>query len=79
LAALAVLNADRLTGGAGMTERMRMRRILAIAAVAASAAAGLFAFAPTANAAGQACVNAHVVVNGQDVVNQASCVPLDTP
>ncbi len=52
-----------------------MRRFVAAAIVTFAGLAGSAAvLAPAAHAAGQACVNAHVVVNGTDVVNQSQCV-----
>ena len=50
-----------------------MRRILASAAVVAAALTAGIAFAPSAHAAGQACV--HLQANGQDIVNQCVALP----
>ena len=51
-----------------------MRRLVFTAAVLASSVSGtLAAFVPAAHASG-ACVNVHLNVNGQDLVNQQQCV-----
>ena len=50
-----------------------MSRRLLLGAAGLALAAGAALAAP-ANAAG-VCVNAHVVVQGQELVNQAQCLP----
>ncbi len=57
---------------------MSIRRA-SIAAAAAAALVGGFAFAPSAQAEGQFCYDVDVVVNGEAVVDEAACEVLPAP
>ena len=51
-----------------------MRRIIASAVLTAASLGGTFVvFAPAAHAS-NACLTAHVNVNGSDLINQTQCV-----